>query len=242
MICTSKAILWANPLEIGMKDEDRAEPRLRGGDATDRVVRALALESPCLHDRDSFLKCDAIREEFGDQLGAKIPSIKKAISRLAYGPRKGVKEVLWLCGNDPRVDLPAAGLIAVSVDIGTLREEEWIRAERTRALAEGRPAPPALGPELPPHREPTQESLMDEIVARSHEWIRDHIQRGTLPIAITNINIVHGSDVFDIVVNVSLATPDDLLRYTRDVIQRIPHVRGTHSMLLSSGYGFSNPA
>lgn len=223
-----------------MSDE-RAETRLRGGDATDRVVRALALESPKLHDRDSFLKCDSIREEFGDQLSARIPSIKKAISRLTYGPRKGVKEVLWLSGNDPRVGLPAAGLIAVSVDIGSLRQEAWLREERARAVAEGRTPPPALGDELPPHREPTQEALMDEIVARSHEWIRDHIQRGSLPIAITNINIVHGSDVFDIVVNVLLAAPDDLLRYTRDVIQRIPHVRGTHSMQLSSGYGFSNP-
>lgn len=225
-----------------MNDEEQSGPRLRGGDATDRVVRALALESPRLHDRDSFLESDAIREEFGNQLAAKIPSIKKAISRLAYGPRKGVKEVLWLCGNDPRVHLPAAGLIAVSVDIGTLRAEEWLRQERAQALEEGRPPPPARGAELPAHREPTQESLMDEIVERSHQWIRDHVKRGTLPIAITNINIVHGSDVFDIIVNVSLATPDDLLRYTREVIQRIPHVRGTHSMLLSSGYGFSNPA
>ena len=216
------------------------EPKRRGGEASQRVVHALAAEFPRMHDRDSFLKSQALKEEFGERLPYSISAIKKTLARLSQGHRKGIKEVLWLCGNDPRVNLPAAGMIAVSVDIGSLREEEWMRAERRRVSETGEPFPAARGPMLPDNRPPSQESIVEEIVVRTRNWIRDHTRRGVLPIAVTNINIVHGSDAFDILVNVSLAAPDHLLRYAREVIQRIPHVRGTHSMLLSSGYGFSN--
>lgn len=217
------------------------EPKRRGGEASERVIHALATEFPRMHDRDSFLKSQSLKEQFGDRLPQNISAIKKTLARLAHGHRKGVKEVLWLCGDDPRVNLPAAGLIAVSVDIGSLREEEWTRAERRRVCETGEPLPAVRGPMLPENRAPTQESIVEEIVIRTRNWIREHTQKGVLPIAVTNINIVHGSAAFDILVNVSLAAPDHLLRYAREVIQRIPHVRGTHSMLLSSGYGFSNP-
>jgi len=82
--------------------------------------------------------------------------------------------------------------------------------------------------------------LVEEVIARSRNWSRSNTEDGHLPILLTNVSIVHGSNSFDILINVSMKDEESLLRYAREVVQRIPHVKGTQTMLISEGYGFSD--
>jgi len=60
------------------------------------------------------------------------------------------------------------------------------------------------------------------------------------PLLLTNASIIHGSNAFDILISASYRNPYNLLRYTREVVQVINHVAGTHTMLVAQNYGFPN--
>jgi hypothetical protein len=219
----------------------------RRGEASERILHALASEFPKMHNRESFLSSPSLLERFNKKPGEKLTdhearAVAKTLGRL-IGDKgdpnsRAVSEILWLRGKDDRVGLPESGLVAVSVDIASLREEEWLRLnipeDELESLAKLR------GPLLPPERSPTQEGLVEEILAKSRDWARQNTSHGHMPILLTNVSIVHGSNAFDMLINISMKTEEILLRYTREVVQRIPHVRGTQTMLIAEGYGFSD--
>ena len=61
-----------------------------------------------------------------------------------------------------------------------------------------------------------------------------------MPLLLTNASIIHGSNAFDILISASYRNPYNLLRYTREVVQVVNHVAGTHTMLVAQNYGFPN--
>jgi hypothetical protein len=203
--------------------KDSASARPPG--ASERILRALAAEFPRLHNRQSFLESKSLLEWFqkGDQQGLtdhERQAVAKALTRLINDD--SISEILWPAGHAEKVDLPEQGMIAVSVDLGSLREERlgW---EQSRD-----------GPE------PTQERIVTEIISRSRKWIDENLDMGKLPLLLTNASIIHGSNAFDILISASYRNPYNLLRYTREVVQVINHVAGTHTMLVAQSYGFPN--
>ena len=220
----------------------------RRGEASERILHALAAEFPTMHNRQSFLRSPSLLDRFNkgpdEKLSDKeIRAVSKTLGRL-IGDKgdqatRAISEILWLRGRDDRVGLPESGLVAVSVDIASLREEEWLRSKLSEETLQDPPVS-VRGPLLPAQRAPTQEGLVEEIIARSRSWSRDNTSDGQLPILLTNVSIIHGSNAFDILINVSMKDGDSLLRYAREVVQRIPHVNGTQTMLISEGYGFSD--
>jgi len=80
----------------------------------------------------------------------------------------------------------------------------------------------------------------DTEIARSRHWIEENLDGGKLPLLLTNASIIHGSNAFDILVSASYRNPYNLLRYTREVVQTVAHVAGTHMMLVAKNYGFPN--
>lgn len=201
--------------------DDLSSPR--GVGASERILRALAAEFPRLHDRQSFLESTSLLDFFkkGDETGLtenEKRAAAKTLTRLISDDT--ISEVLWPRGHSEKVMLPAQGMIAVSVDLGSLREERLVW-EANRA-----------GPE------PTQERIVTEIISRSRKWIDENLEGGKLPLHLTNASIIHGSNAFDILISASYKNPYDLLRYTREVVQVINHVAGTHTMLVAQSYGF----
>jgi DNA-binding Lrp family transcriptional regulator len=214
-----------------------------------------------MHSKASFLACQSLRDEHRKNPNDEEPAppltsneakaVAKTLGRLLGGERRpAISEVLWLHGKDDRVGLPEAGLIAISVDITTLREEKWLRENFSKEKRQFDPESAMRGPFLPDDTASTQEGIVKEIIERSKRWAKtnrtshlateDGSDSGRLPILLTNVSIVHGSSAFDILINISMRDEDALLRFTREVIQQIPHVRGTQTMLVSQGYGFSD--
>jgi len=191
--------------------------------AAERILRALAAEFPRLHDRQSFLDSEALRA--GYEKAADTPlsdnerqAAGRALTRMVSDG--SVSELLWPAGHSDKVQLPEQGMIAVSVNLGTLREERlaW-EAHRQ-------------GPE------PSQERIISEIVDRSRGWIEQNMDGGKLPILLVNASIIHGSNAFDILISAQYRNPYNLLRYTREVVQVVAHIAGTHTMLVAQSYGF----
>lgn len=183
------------------------------GGAAERIFRALAAEFPRLHDRQSFLDSQGLQEN-------ERQAVAKALTRLIGDGSIG--EVLWPRGHADKVQLPEQGMIAVSVDLGSIREER-LAWETTRE-----------GPE------PSQERIVTEIVDRSRAWIAANLEGGKPALLLTNASIIHGSNAFDILISASYRAPYSLLRYTREVVQVVDHVAGTHTMLVAQSYGFPN--
>jgi len=193
--------------------------------AAERILRSLASEFPRLHDRQSFLDSPALAAWF-EREGTKglndndRQAVSKALSRLIGDGTIG--EVLWPRGHADKVQLPEQGMIAVSVDLGSMREER-LAWEATRTGAE-----------------PSQDRIVVEIVDRSRAWIAANMDGGKLPLLLSNASIIHGSNAFDILISASYRNPYNLLRYTREVVQVVNHVAGTHTMLVAQSYGFPN--
>ncbi|WP_296539686.1 hypothetical protein [Rhizorhabdus sp.] len=202
----------------GNNDSGAAKP----AGAAERILRALAAEFPRLHDRQSFLDSDALKawyEKQGDTLSDnERQAVARALSRLISDG--SISEVLWPSGHSDKVQLPEQGMIAVSVNLGSLREER-LAWEATRE-----------GPE------PSQERIVTEIVTRTRPWIDSNLDGGKLPLLLVNASIIHGSNAFDILISAQYRNPYNLLRYTREVVQVAPHVAGTHTMLVAQNYGF----
>lgn len=193
--------------------------------ASQRIIRALAAEFPRLHDRQSFLESPSLLQWFecedAEGLSDKDrQAVAKALARLISDD--SISEILWPRSQAEKVDLPEQGMIAVSVDLGSLREER-LRWEDDREGAE-----------------PTQERIVKEIIERSRKWVDENLDDGALPLLLTKASIIHGSNAFDILISASYRSPYNLLRYTREVVQVVSHVAGTHTMLVAQSYGFPN--
>jgi len=205
----------------GIEDKDSA----RRAGASERILRALAAEFPRLHDRQSFLDSASLREWYEKDGAAGLTdherqAVARALTRMIGD--NTIAEVLWPRGHAEKIQLPEQGMIAVSVDLGSLREE--------RLAWEGRRE----------GAEPSQERIVTEIIARSRNWIEANLDGGKLPLLLTNASIIHGSNNFDILISASYRNPYNLLRYTREVVQVVSHVAGTHTMLVAQNYGFPN--
>jgi hypothetical protein len=205
------------------KDESTAASR---AGASERIFRALAAEFPRLHDRQSFLDSASLRAWFDKDGEDGEPglsdherqAVARALTRLVSDGT--ISEVLWPRGHAEKIQLPEQGMIAVSVDLGSMREER-LAWESHREGAE-----------------PSQERIVTEIISRSRKWIEDNLDSGKLPLLLTNASIIHGSNAFDILISASYRNPYNLLRYTREVVQVVNHIAGTHTMLVAQNYGF----
>ena len=207
-----------------MKDIDDTASERRAS-ASERILRALAAEFPQLHDRQSFLDSPSLLQWFEKDgepglTDNERQAVARALSRLISDGTIG--EVLWPRGHAEKIVLPEQGMIAVSVDLGSLREER-LSWEGKRDGAE-----------------PSQERIVTEIIDRSRVWIEANLDDGKLPLLLTNASIIHGSNAFDILISASYRTPYNLLRYTREVVQVVNHIAGTHTMLVAQNYGFPN--
>lgn len=205
-----------------MKDSDDTVSGRRAS-ASERILRALAAEFPNLHDRQSFLDSPSLLQWYEKQGEPGLSenerqAAARALSRLIGDGTIG--EVLWPRGHAEKILLPEQGMIAVSVDLGSLREERLSWEERREGA------------------EPSQERIVTEIIDRSRVWIEDNLDDGKLPLLLTNASIIHGSNAFDILISASYRNPYNLLRYTREVVQVVNHVAGTHTMLVAQSYGF----
>jgi len=205
-----------------MADSDDMASGRRAG-ASERILRALAAEFPKLHDRQSFLDSASLRDAHQKDDAEPLSenerqAVARALTRLVSDGT--IAEVLWPRGHAEKIQLPEQGMIAVSVDLGSMREER-LSWESHRKGAE-----------------PSQERIVTEIIDRSRIWIEDNLDGGKLPLLLTNTSIIHGSNAFDILISASYRNPYNLLRYTREVIQVVNHVAGTHTMLVAQNYGF----
>lgn len=198
------------------------ESAARRAGASERILRALAAEFPRLHDRQSFLQSEALLEWYGDEglSEHERQAVARALTRMISDDT--VSEILWPRGHAEKIQLPEQGMIAVSVDLGSLREERLVW-ESNRG-----------GPE------PSQERIVTEIISRTRPWIEQNLDGAKLPLLLTNASIIHGSNAFDILISASYRNPYNLLRYTREVVQVVNHVAGTHTMLVAQNYGFPN--
>jgi hypothetical protein len=199
------------------------------GEASERILFALAADAPALHDRSSFLKSAALKHEYrkgGDEeqeLTVKEQNaIMKTLGRLIAGGAIG--EVLILRGNHSKVELGEAGLVAISISLTSMKKdfEEW----KTNGHVNGN------------YREPTQENVIHEILTLSRIWLEKKRGNGEINIYPVNISIVHGSSAFDILITVLYRHSQDFMQYVREVVQRASHVDGTHTMQISSSRGF----
>ena len=207
-----------------MKEIDDTASERRAS-ASERILRALAAEFPQLHDRQSFLDSPSLLQWFEKDgepglTDNERQAVARALSRLISDGTIG--EVLWPRGHAEKIVLPEQGMIAVSVDLGSLREER-LTWEGKRDGAE-----------------PSQERIVTEIIDRSRVWIEANLDDGKLPLLLTNASIIHGSNAFDILISASYRNPYNLLRYTREVVQVVNHIAGTHTMLVAQTYGFPN--
>jgi len=207
-----------------MKDTDDTASGRRAS-ASERILRALATEFPHLHDRQSFLDSPSLLQWFEKEGEPGLSdnerhAVARALSRLINDGTLG--EVLWPRGHAEKILLPEQGMIAVSVDLGSLREERLTWEDGHEGA------------------EPSQERIVTEIIARSRVWIEENLDGGKLPLLLTNASIIHGSNAFDILISASYRNPYNLLRYTREVVQVVNHVAGTHTMLVAQNYGFPN--
>ena len=205
-----------------MADNDETATGRRAG-ASERILRALAAEFPRLHDRQSFLDSPSLHQWYDGEEGL-TDHERQAVSRaLTRSISDGtISEVLWPRGHSEKIQLPEQGMIAVSVDLGSMREER-LAWETHREGAE-----------------PSQERIVSEIISRSRKWIEENLDGGKLALLLTNASIIHGSNAFDILISASYRNPYNLLRYTREVVQVVDHVAGTHTMLVAQNYGFPN--
>lgn len=203
-----------------MKVSGSDESAARRAGASERITRALAAEFPRLHDRQSFLESKSLLDWYGEEGLSELDrqAVSRALARMISDDT--VSEILWPRGHSEKIQMPEQGMIAVSVDLGSLREER-LAWESNRAGAE-----------------PSQERIVTEIISRTRPWIEQNLDGGKLPLLLTNASIIHGSNAFDILISASYRNPYNLLRYTREVVQVVNHVAGTHTMLVAQNYGF----
>jgi len=131
-----------------------------------------------------------------------------------------LREVLVPNGHDERVNLPEAGLIAVSVSLPVLQiqHRKWIK--------DGKKG-----------RKPTQEAIAQEIREKSVSWIISECDDAGIPLFLNEIWIVHGSNSIDMLIQVAYRRSRTFMHYVRDVVQQIEGVLGTHTMQISNDLG-----
>lgn len=133
-----------------------------------------------------------------------------------------IEETLTINTSSPRVGLPGMALIGILLNIEALRQT-------------GK----------------NQHTIIDEVLEKTREFVTNNFPDTKIPpIVIREINIVHGSEQFDILLNIShsqeMVTEKDwmeaesiLTYYVRDVLQtRVEGIAGTRTMMLASSRAY----
>jgi hypothetical protein len=210
------------------------------------IIRALAEDYPTrLHDRESLLKSDSLKVALESANGngdAGGDAVKKSLLR---AKSDAVREVLVPYQLHPRVLLPEMGMIAISVSIASLNQEhetwlklqgdEWVAAHarwaRTRSGREPKPKSP----------EPTQELVLQRIIALAKRWIVQETRHGEavgLQLLVLDASIVHGSGSFDMLLTILYRELAQFTRFVREVVQRTQHVNSTQTLQVPYRIGF----
>lgn len=193
-----------------------------------KIVAALAETLPRAMTRREFLESSELAAKFGkEKLTAReVAGAAKALGLLIKNGE--IEERLII---SPRGHY-GAGLVAVSVSLSSLRDE-WRSAQRHSGDA---PSSMKLA---------TQECIVQKIIDDTKVWVRsasiidEHVSeendpfKDTVPIVIRDINVVHGSESFDILMFVLYRRQKEFLTYIREVVQRVPCVERTHTMQIA---------
>lgn len=210
------------------------------GKASTVLLEALAIEAPNGAKRATILDSEGICLAMGLDDPSQISksqrgSLQRALGRLIGqkdDPKiRTIDECLKLNYNDEKVGLTEKGIVAISIDIKSLREEAFLidrfgAEELTQRF-------PQKGPFLDQDGKPSQTKVVEKILSESRDWIALANKKHGLSIAIEGAEIVHGSIEFDLFVYVRMSDENFLLNYVRDVIQGIPHVGATQTMIVS---------
>ena len=139
----------------------------------------------------------------------------KALGRMISSG--ALREFVVPNGLDARINLPESGIVAVSVSLPVLNADydAWYESGRS-------------GPE------PTQELLAETIRDRTVKWIIDNRDEFGIPLFLKDVWIVHGSNLFDMLILVMYRSSRDFTSYVREVVQRAKGVLGTQTMQISN--------
>jgi hypothetical protein len=204
------------------------------GEATQRLVTAVALEFPRLHSVDSLLETDSFVRQLKKR--GKLGSREKKVARRTLGrlmsKTRLIREALYIDLADDRVKLAGAGLVSASVNLSQLTDA-WHKWSENNG---------------PPENEPKQEMIVSEIVANTKKWVQDRMKEpvkkgeenltNKCPLVLLDISIVHGSNEIDILMTVLYRESVQFMKYIREVIQRARYISHTHTMQLGTREGF----
>lgn len=184
------------------------------GQASDRIVFALASLAPFKPSRKQLLDSGNLSEQHSKASlsGEEERNAAKTLGRMVSG---GVLHEV-LVPDGAKLELPELGLIAVTVNLYVLNKmyDEWKKVETN-------------------DQKPSQETIMKTIRDSTIIWSTDNLLDGKLPMYINDIYIVHGSNMFDILISVFYKDTQTFTTYIRDVIQRVRGVKGTQTMQIS---------
>jgi hypothetical protein len=192
-----------------------------------------------LHDRKSLLAEANIKHGRAGARSTKIvaeTAINKSLARAKSG---AVREVLLLDRRHDRVNLPEIGMVAISVSIVSLNQEheQW-SAERTERREATHP------PAQNDNKEPTQELILERIIARAHEWLDQETRLRPpdegLQLLVLDASIVHGSSSFDMLLTILYREVSMFTRFVREVVQRTRHVNSSQTLQIPYRIGFPN--
>lgn len=207
-----------------MSEDEKKGARISRGP---KIVAALAETLPRAMTRREFLESSELAGKFGkDKLTAReVAGAAKALGLLIKNGEIEERLIISPKGHY------GAGLVAVSVSLSSLRDE-W------RAAQNSSDAPRSL-------KRATQEGIVEKIIDDTRVWVRsagiidEHVSeendpfKDTVPIVIRDINVVHGSESFDILMFVLYRRQKEFLTYIREVVQRVPCVERTHTMQIA---------
>lgn len=237
--------------------------RLTGSEPPDRGrVRRAILAYVAENQWQGLSRYDIMDDlERNQNLGATRDTIAKTLGRLMSQPSRNgdLVEYIRLNRRSPRIQLKHRCYVAISVDLASMRaERKEAESEDARAeLAEKK----GQIPDEPKDRVKTQGEMVEELIAKTSVWARGYVPPDARPkrrtvkrkarggneaeshreqspdglphVALLNWVIGHGA-LFDILVSIMYDDEDDVMRYVREVVQNIPHVRATQTMFAAA--------
>jgi len=220
------------------------------GAVSSAIRKALADTLPKPITKASFLDSNELAEAYGKLPQNKLSEkekegVSKALGRMLK--KNQITEYLTIKQSQSY----GSGLVAISVNLSKLRQEweEWEKSpdrygkwniESTFYHKEN-----VNNEQNTMCREPTQEAIADMIIHKTKKWMhktiieqknlnKEEIAEQHLQIIVTGIDVIHGSESFDILMKVLYQDQKQFLRYIREVIQMVDCVDRTHTMQISS--------
>jgi hypothetical protein len=207
-------------------------PGSRRGAIMQRLITTLARDFPEMHTRASLIQALELDPK-------ERPVFVRTLGRLIRA-KKGKRGELQTVGEalypliHPAIDLPFTGLVSATVNLVGLREE-WKKRDKMTGDKE------ASGP--------NQEGIVSEIITATKTWTAKYMEghkeqhknrMNRCPIVLLDISLVHGSNEIDLLLTILYRDNTEFMRYIREVVQRAPHIQGTHTMQIGMRKGFRN--